>query len=271
MHADPSGENIGTAGMADATDPTDAKLSELLEAAQEAWIESGFRTGDFDGAQRVAETAYAAAVDQGSREGEALASLLLGHILHYRLIRILMAGGEIDERAVPIEQEHFRHALVLYQSLDDPAGEAKALFGLGLVEQVLRRDWDAAMPHYQDAAALIPYLERAGDLYTRSEIHRHLGFHRLVVAGQPAEAVRELQISLDLREQEGDVRRIPSGLVALAGAERAAGDPARAVDLLNRAVAMAREAELLAPWAEHAESELRAAEADLAAQQQSQQ
>ena len=261
MHADPRNKSTGTAA---------ATLAELLKAAEEAWTESGFCTGDFDGAQRVAETAYTAAVDQGSRAGEALASLLLGHIIHYRLITVLMAGGEVDEVAVPIEREHFRRALSLYEGLGDEVGRAKALFGLGLVEQVLRRDWDAAMPHYRGAEALIPELERAVDLYTRSEIHRHLGFHHLVVTEQPAEAVRELQISLELREQEGDTRRIPSGLVSLAWAERAAGNPARAVELLRRALPLAREAKLLPQRIRHTESELRAAETELAAQQQKQ-
>jgi tetratricopeptide (TPR) repeat protein len=241
--------------------------AELLDAAQEAWIESGFCTGDFDGAQRIAEAAYAAAVGQESRAGEALASQLLGYILHYRLITILMAGDEIDPVAVPIEQEHFSHALSLYESLDDAVGRANALFGLGLVEQVLRDDWETAMPYYRAAEALLPALESAGDLYTRSEIHRHLGFYHLVVTKQFADAVRELQLSLDLREQDGDARRLPSGLTALAWAERAAGDLARAVDLLTRALSVAREVELMPQRIADTESELREAEAELAAQQ----
>jgi tetratricopeptide (TPR) repeat protein len=253
------------------TDTTDATLAELLGAAQEAWIESGFCTADFDGAQRVAEAAYAAAVELDSRAGQALASLLLGYILHYRLITVLIAGGSLDTAAVPIEREHFSHALSLYEPLNDAVGVANALFGLGLVEQVLLDDWDAAMPYYRRAEALLPVLESAGDLYTRSEIHRHLGFYHLVVTEQPAEAVRELRTSLDLREQDGDARRIPSGLTALAWAERAAGEPGRAVDLLRRALTVAREAKLIPARIADTESELREAEAELAAQQHGQQ
>lgn len=262
MTADSNTDRTGTA---------EATLAELLDAAQEAWIESGFRTADFDGAQRIAEAAYAAAVELESRAGQARASLLLGYILHYRLITVLIAGGTLDPAAVPVEQEHFSRALSLYEPLNDPVGVANALFGLGLVEQVLRDDWDAAMPYYRRAEALLPALESAGDLYTRSEIHRHLGFYHLVVTEQPAEAARELQTSLDLREQDGDARRIPSGLTALAWAERAAGNPGRAVDLLRRAASAAREAGLIPERIADTESELREAEAALAARQQGQQ
>src|SRR5581483_3558922 len=87
----------------------------------------------------------------------------------------------------------------------------------------------------------------AGDLYGRSEIHRHLGFYYLVADPRPQEAMRQLGHSLALREKLGDPRRIPSALVALAKAELAAGHAQRAVERLSRAVTLAREANLL-PW-----------------------
>jgi hypothetical protein len=59
--------------------------------------------------------------------------------------------------------------------------------------------------------------------------------------------VRQLGHSLALREKLGDPRQIPSALTALGQAEMDAGNPQRAVDLLTRAVAVAREADLL-PW-----------------------
>ena len=140
----------------------------------------------------------------------------------------------------------------------DEAGSAQSLFGLGLVFQVLHSDWITAMPYYWQALGLIT--EGRGSLYLRSEVHRHVGFYFLVEAGQPAEAVRHLQLSLDLREELGDVRRIPSGLVALAQAELEAGGRERAVSLLRRAVTDARAAGLLAARIEDAERALAEAE-----------
>ena len=78
---------------------------------------------------------------------------------------------------------------------------------------------------------------------------------------RPREAVRQLGYSLALREKLGDPRRIPSAMVALGEAEMAAGDLQRAVELLSRAVASARDADLL-PWRiQDAEENLRKAEA----------
>jgi tetratricopeptide (TPR) repeat protein len=147
----------------------------------------------------------------------------------------------------------------------DAAGTARALFGVGLVLQVLRRDWAAAMTYFWPAYGLAEALEESGDLYARSEIHRHLGFHYLFADVRPAEAVRQQRHSLALRERLGDPRRIPSALVALGEAEIAAGNPPGAVELLRRAAGLARGAGLL-PWRiEDAERSLAEAEAALAA------
>jgi hypothetical protein len=140
------------------------------------------------------------------------------------------------------------------------------LFGVSLVFQVLRRDWDAGMPYLWQSFGLAEAVEESGDLYGCSEIHRHLGFYYLAEDVRPREAVRRLGYSLALRERLGDPRRIPSALVALGEAEMAAGNPRRAADLLSRAVALAREARLL-PWRiQDAEQNLRQAEAALLGQ-----
>jgi tetratricopeptide (TPR) repeat protein len=135
------------------------------------------------------------------------------------------------------------------------------LFGLGLVYQALHGDWASAMPYFWQALELIDANEADTGLYLRSEVHRHVGFYFLVADEQPAEAVRHLQLSLDLREQLGDPRRIPSGQVALAQAELAAGRRGRAIGLLRAAVTQAREAGLLAQRIEDAERALQEAEA----------
>ena len=243
---------------------TEMTTARLLAAADEAMIEAGFRTGRFEEAERLARAASEQAGREGDAAGAAEASNLLGYLLHYRNITRLMDGVEPEPADVAGEPERFAEALAAYERLRDEAGIARAVFGLGLFEQVLHEDWDAAMPHYRRCESLIPALEAAGDLYTRSEIHRHLGFYHLVADRQPAAAVEHLQISLDLREQQGEPRRVPSGLVALGWAERENGNPRRAALLLRRAVELARAHGLLAARIADAEQELAAAEAALA-------
>jgi hypothetical protein len=131
------------------------------------------------------------------------------------------------------------------------------------VYQVLRQDWGAGMPYLWQAFGLAEAVEESGDLYGRSEIHRHVGFYYLVEDVRPQEAVRQLGHSLALRERLDDPRRVPSALVALGEAEMTTGNPRRAADLLSRAVTVAREAGLL-PWRiQDAEENLRQAEAAL--------
>jgi tetratricopeptide (TPR) repeat protein len=238
--------------------------AELLAAADEALIEAGFRTGRFEEADRLALAALERAEREQDATARAQAANLLGYLLHYRNIGRLMDGLRPEPADVAAERERFAESLAGFERLGDEAGIARAAFGLGLFEQVLREDWDAAMPYYRRSESLIPALEAAGDLYTRSEIHRHLGFYHLVADVQPAAAVEHLQISLDLREQQGEPRRVPSGLVALGWAERENGNPRRAVLLLRRAVDLAREQGLLPSRIADAEQELAAAEAALA-------
>jgi tetratricopeptide (TPR) repeat protein len=139
------------------------------------------------------------------------------------------------------------------------AGTAQALFGLGLVFQVLHSDWMTAMPYFWQALDLVTKPDAAADLYLRSEVHRHVGFYFLVEDVRPPEAVRHLQLSLDLREELADPRRIPSGLQALGLAELNAGNRDRAVELLTRAVAEARAGGLSQQRIEDAEQDLREA------------
>ncbi len=136
------------------------------------------------------------------------------------------------------------------------AGSAQALFGLGLVFQVLHSDWMTAMPYFWQALDLVSKPDAAAGAYLRSEVHRHVGFYFLVEDVQPPQAVRHLQLSLDYREELGDPRRIPSGLQALGQAELSAGNRDRAIDLLTRAVAEARSAGLAQERIEAAERDL---------------
>jgi tetratricopeptide (TPR) repeat protein len=182
-------------------------------------------------------------------------------VLHHRNITKLIEGATPADANVNAEEDLMRRALAIWQETGDAAGTARGLFSLSLVFQVLRRDWDAGMPYLWQAFGLAEAAEEAGDLYGRSEIHRHLGFYYFAADPRPQEAIRQLGHSLALREKLGDPRRIPSALVALGEAELAAGHPGRAAERLSRAVSLAREASLL-PWRiRDAEQNLREAEA----------
>jgi tetratricopeptide (TPR) repeat protein len=234
---------------------------QLCAAGEEALAEAAFRTGEFGDAESLFGKALARAGRDGDRQAEALAVGGLGMARHYASIALLVDGLVPDEADVAAEEELMRGALGLWREVGDSAGTARGLFGVGLVLQVLRGDWDAAMAYFWPAFGLAEAVEDSGDLYGRSEIHRHLGFYYLARDGRPREAVRQLGHSLALRERLGDPRRIPSALAALGEAEVAAGNPQRAVELLGRAVTLAREAGLL-PWRiRDAEENLRRAEA----------
>jgi tetratricopeptide (TPR) repeat protein len=216
-------------------------VDDLYGAADEALAEAAFRGGDFGAAEGLYQRALAAADDRVNR---ARATGGLGMTHHYRNIGVLLGGGTVSGDAIQAEQDLMLESLELWRGTDDAAGTAAGLFGVGLVMQVLRQDWGAAMAYYWPAFGLAEAVEDAGDLYGCSEIHRHIGFYYLVEDVRPREAVRRLRRSLELRERLGDPRRVPSGLVALGQAELAAGDRERAVELLTRAVTVAREANL---------------------------
>ena len=236
-------------------------LTGLLAAAEEELAAAGLRTGDFGPARELLAEALAEAGQAGDLPGRARALDLLGMVAHYDNITKLMSGHSVPPQQIDAEERLFREALAAWHAAGQQTETAQALFGLGLVYQVLRRDWASAMPYYWQALGLVEANDAGTDLYLRSEVHRHVGFHFLTAGEQPAEAVRHLQLSLDLREQLGDPRRIPSAQVALAQAELAAGHRDRAVGLLRTAVAQARAAGLLAQRIEDAERALREAEA----------
>ena len=126
------------------------------------------------------------------------------------------------------------------------------------MRQVLNSDSAAAIGLYREALALA---EKHGDLITRSEIHRHIGFYHLVDEENYDEALRQLRISLELRRRHGDPRWIPSGTLALGQAYVMAGRPAEAVAYLRTALDDSRAAGLHQQRVEQAETWLARAEA----------
>jgi tetratricopeptide (TPR) repeat protein len=244
---------------------TESDVRELLAAGEEALTEAAFCTGDFGKARELLESAHASVLADNGPDGadavaEAAALSRLGMLAHYENITAMMSGSQVGPTDIDAEEKLFRRSLARWQQAGEPADAAEALFGLGLVFQVLHSDWITAMPYFWQALGLVTSPDAAGGTYLRSEVHRHVGFYFLVEDVRPAEAVRHLQISLDLREELGDPRRIPSGLVALAEAELQAGGRDRAIELLTRAVADARAAGLLPARIEDAERKLAEAE-----------
>ena len=229
------------------TTPPGLAARALCAAADEALTEASFLTAEFAEAERLFTEARDLATRDGDRQCEALAITGLGMTSHGRNIARLAGGAAPSDADVAAEEELMRRALAAWQETGDAAGTARALFGVSLVFQVLRRDWDAGMPYLWQAFGLAEAVEESGDLYGASEIHRHLGFYYLYKDVRPGEAVRQLGHSLALRERLGDLRRVPSALVALGRAELAAGEPRRAAGFLFRAVELARAAGLL-PW-----------------------
>jgi tetratricopeptide (TPR) repeat protein len=247
------------------TGPGASLRASLCAAAEDALAAGAFCTGEFSDAERGFSRVLPMAREHGDRKAEARALGGLGLVRHQRCIARLVAGLALDDADVAAEEELMSGALVIWRETGDAVGTARALFGMGLVFQVLHRDWAGAMPYYWQAYGLAEAVEESGDLYACSEIHRHLGFYYLIEDVRPAEAVRRLAYSLALRERLGDPRALPSGLVALGEAELAAGNLPRAVELLSRAVRLARKSALL-PWRiQDAEQTLGEAEAALAA------
>jgi tetratricopeptide (TPR) repeat protein len=241
---------------------TELNFWAILAEGDDALTEAAFRSGDFDRARELLESARDEAARAEDLAAQARSLDLLGLLLHYENISTLMGGSAVSPDAIDAEERMFRQALGCWQQLGEAIGAAQSLFGLGLVFQVLHSDWMTAMPYYWQALGVVADPDSKADLYLRSEVHRHVGFYFQVEGMQPSEAERHLQISLDLREELGDSRRIPSGLLALGQAVLEAGARDRAVELLRRAVAESQAADLLPERIRDAERALAEAEGE---------
>ena len=181
------------------------------------------------------EQAREQADQAGDASGVAQALNGLGMVAHHENLGVLMGGSARADPDVAAEEQLFRAALAQAEQAGHAAATAQSLFGLGLVFQVLRRDWnDGNAVLLAGAGAWSRAPDTQAGPYLRSEVHRHLGFYFGYEDVQPAEAVRHLQISLDLREGLGEPRYLPSALVALGEVELSAGHADRAADLLGQ-------------------------------------
>ncbi|MFI5930918.1 tetratricopeptide repeat protein [Actinoplanes sp. NPDC051494] len=228
---------------------------ETVAAGNEAMYQAAFRTGDYSEAESIFTKLLSWARGRGDRAAEAAALDRLGMLFHFRAL-------ERDRTAADTTTEvrFFEQALSIRRDLDDPAGIAESAFGLGLVHQVLRGDWDTAMPLYREAFALA---EQHGDLLLRSEVHRHIGFFHAVGDLQSDLALHHLKISHDLRAELGDPRWIPGGTVALGIAELADGLRDQGLAHLRQALQQARDAGLSAQRVGWIEQFLHDTEAEL--------
>jgi hypothetical protein len=229
------------------TTPPGLAAKALCAAADEALTEASFRTGDFTEAERLFTDVREMAVRDGDGECAALAVTGLGLTMHSRNINRLADGEKLSDDDIAGEEALMREALAAWEKTGNTAGTARALWGLSLVFQVLRHDWNGGMTYLWPAFGLAEAVEESGDLYGASEIHRHVGFYYLYRDLRPAEAVRRLSCSLELRERIADLRRVPSALVALGHAHLAAGDARHAAACAYRAVELAT-ADGLLPW-----------------------
>jgi tetratricopeptide (TPR) repeat protein len=209
---------------------------DTLAAGNEAMLEAAFRTGDYEAAERVFQELLTRARADGDRALEAAVLDRQGMLMHFRALDDDPARADSAG-----EEALFQQALTIRRDIGDPAGTAESLFGLGLVHQVLREDWDAAMPYYWEALDLA---ERYGDLLLRSEVHRHVGFFYATSDLQSDKALEHLRISHELRAELGDPRWIPGGTVALGIAELADGLREQGLSHVREAVRQAHEAGL---------------------------
>ena len=165
---------------------------------------------------------------------EADLALARGRVMH---TRFLAQRDEDPERAAedPRELALFERAAQLYRQLADVRGEAEALFWIGCLHQVVRRDDQTALPLLERSRELA---DAARDQRTASEALRHLGIaeHR---AGRLAGARELLEESSRLRREIGQLPGVAANLVGLAYIAAADGRPDDASALLAEASAIA--------------------------------
>jgi tetratricopeptide (TPR) repeat protein len=206
----------------------------LLADGTEALMAASFANGDFDDAQALLESARDRAAADGDRRTEAAALDKLAMVLHHQALE-----NNRDASNADAEEALFQQALETQREIDDQAGVAESLFGVGLVHQVLRRDWAAAMPYFTEALGLA---DQHADTYVRSECYRHVGFYYFAEEHDADKALEYLHTSQRLREQWGDPRSISSGMLSIGQIELLAGRHADAATHLGIAVEQMRQA-----------------------------
>ncbi|MGC5285243.1 tetratricopeptide repeat protein [Micromonospora sp. DT231] len=166
---------------------------------------------------------------------EADVALARGRILHARFLTA-RATGESSPVEDPAELPLFERAIELYEALGDTRGHAEALFWIGCLHQVIRRDNETAVPYLERSRQMAA---RVGDTPTQAEALRHLGI-AAHAAGRLDEARERLEESSRLRREEGALRGVAANMVGLAYVAAAQDRRADALATLDRADAIAQ-------------------------------
>lgn len=233
------------------TVPNDEFLRRAASASRAAVIRAAFYTGDFDGVNGALEVVLRDAEATADRWAQAVALDQMGMVMHMRALDNL---GRAEPDA---EQALFQKALAIRREIGDAAGTAESLFHIGLVHQVLRSDWYAALPFFREALGLA---EASGDPLLRSEVHRHVGFFHAAHENRPGVALPHFRLSQELREKLDEPGWMVSGLTALGRCELAVGKKADAIVHLRRAVRLAGRLGMRERYVRGAEDQLRQAE-----------
>lgn len=165
---------------------------------------------------------------------EADAALARGRILHARFLneRAVADSSPVED---PDELTLFERATEAYRALGDVRGEAEALFWIGCLHQVIRRDNETAVPELERSCQLAA---QVGDRPTQSEALRHLGI-AAHVAGRLDEARERLEESSRLRREVGALSGVAANMVGLAYIAAAQDRRADALATLDEAQAIA--------------------------------
>ncbi|MEU4339560.1 tetratricopeptide repeat protein [Micromonospora lupini] len=166
---------------------------------------------------------------------EADAALARGRILHARFLneRAISGSSPVED---PAELQLFERAIELYQALGDTRGQAEALFWIGCLHQVIRRDNETAVPHLARSRQMA---EQIGDKPTQAEALRHLGI-AAHTAGRLDEARELLEESSRLRREVEALPGVAANMVGLAYIAAAQDRPADALTTLDEANAIAQ-------------------------------
>jgi len=172
--------------------------------------------------------------ERGLDAVEADTAVARGRILHARLLHG-RATGDTSIVEDPAELALFERASAGYRALGDIRGEAEALFWVGCVHQVIRRDNATAVPILEQSRRLAA---QVGDRWTEAEALRHLGI-AAHGAGRLDEARERLEESSRLRRELGAWPGVASNMVGLAYIAAAANRRADALATLDEAQAIA--------------------------------
>ncbi len=183
---------------------------------------------------------------------EADLAVARGQILHGRFLDERAGGGSPVED--PAELPLFERAAELYRTSGDVRGEAEALFWIGCVHQVIRRDNETAVPALERSGRLAAQVD---DQPIRAEALRHLGI-AAHMAGRPEEARERLEESSRLRRQIGALPGVAANMIGLAYIAAAQDRRAEAGSILDEAyaIAQAHQARAIVRQVEQARTEI---------------